>query len=283
MPYSAEISRANPSCFMFLIDQSHSMDEPFGGTSGKKKSEGLADAINRLLQNLVIKCSKSEGIRDYYHVGVIGYGKEVGPAFRSLSDEGCLVKISEIAASPLRIEQRSKKVEDGAGGLIDLTVKFPIWFEPVARGGTFMREALELSAEAVSRFISQFPDCYPPIVINITDGAAHSPPEQAASALRSLASRDGNVLLFNAHISDRMEQSIEFPDYEDDLPDNLSRMLFRMSSKLPPRMLDAALHEEYCVSEQTRGFVFNADLVSVIRFLEFGTRLPQNLLLGHTP
>jgi len=40
---------------------------------GKRaKSEGVADAINKLLQNLVIKCAKSEGIRDYYHVGVIG-------------------------------------------------------------------------------------------------------------------------------------------------------------------------------------------------------------------
>ena len=27
MPYSAEINRAHPSCFLFLIDQSGSMDE----------------------------------------------------------------------------------------------------------------------------------------------------------------------------------------------------------------------------------------------------------------
>ena len=38
-------------------------------------------AINRLLQNLVIKCAKGEGINDYYVIGVIGYGKQVGPAF----------------------------------------------------------------------------------------------------------------------------------------------------------------------------------------------------------
>ena len=66
MPYSAEISRVNPSCFLFLIDQSGSMSDPFGGQAGRKKAEGVADAINRLLQNLVIKCAKSEGVRDYY-------------------------------------------------------------------------------------------------------------------------------------------------------------------------------------------------------------------------
>jgi hypothetical protein len=62
MSYSAEISRTNPSMFLFLIDQSGSMDDPFGGgEADRKKAEGVADAINRLLQNLVIKCAKSEG------------------------------------------------------------------------------------------------------------------------------------------------------------------------------------------------------------------------------
>ncbi len=54
MPYTAEISRNNPSCFIFLIDQSGSMSDPFGGgESTKKKADAVADVINRLLQNLV--------------------------------------------------------------------------------------------------------------------------------------------------------------------------------------------------------------------------------------
>jgi hypothetical protein len=37
--YTAEISRRNPGCFLFLIDQSYSMSEPFGGGSfGMSKS-----------------------------------------------------------------------------------------------------------------------------------------------------------------------------------------------------------------------------------------------------
>ena len=66
MAFTAEISRTNPTCLLFLVDQSSSMDKPFGGQPGKKKSEGVADAINRLLQNLTLKCAKSEGIRDYF-------------------------------------------------------------------------------------------------------------------------------------------------------------------------------------------------------------------------
>lgn len=81
MAYSAEISRSNPSCFLFLIDQSGSTGDNFPGEVAKKKADGVADAINKLLQDLVIRCAKEEGVRDYFHVAVIGYGTNVGPGF----------------------------------------------------------------------------------------------------------------------------------------------------------------------------------------------------------
>lgn len=107
MAYNAEISRTNPTCFLFLIDQSGSMSEPIGGQSGSRKADGVADALNKLLQNLIIKSCKSEGVRDYFHIGVIGYGTGVSPV---LGGGRAVVPISEIANSPLRVEQRTKKV-----------------------------------------------------------------------------------------------------------------------------------------------------------------------------
>ena len=168
--YTAEISRTNPSCILFLIDQSRSMAEEFGRQPEKRKCDGVADAINRLLQNLIIKCTKSEGVRDWFHVGVICYGERVGSAFGGELEGRNLVPISELKLNPLRIEQRNKKEDDGAGGIVERSIRFPIWFEPVAKGGTLMREALELAQETISGFLSQFPNCRPPIVINITDG-----------------------------------------------------------------------------------------------------------------
>src|SRR5256885_16483707 len=107
MPYVAEISRANPSCFLFAVDQSGSMQDPFGAESKKNKATGLADAINRLLQNLVIKCAKSEGIRDYYYIGVVGYGgKSVSPAFNCPLAGRDLVSVCEIGHHPGRNRQR---------------------------------------------------------------------------------------------------------------------------------------------------------------------------------
>lgn len=116
MPYIAEISRANPSCFLFLLDQSGSMADALAGESGKRKADKVADVVNKFLQNLVIKCGKNEGVRNYFHVGVLGYGANVGPAFGGSIAGRELVPISEIADFPARIEERAKKVDDGAGG-----------------------------------------------------------------------------------------------------------------------------------------------------------------------
>ena len=57
MAYSAEISRANPTCLLFLTDQSSSMAASFGRQPDKRKCDGVAEAINRLLYDLSLKCA----------------------------------------------------------------------------------------------------------------------------------------------------------------------------------------------------------------------------------
>jgi hypothetical protein len=278
MPYVADISRTNPSCFLFLIDQSGSMADAFGGGDPPRpKAQGVADAINRLLQNLVIKCAKNEGVRDYYQVGVIGYGERVGPAFSGPLAARDLAPISEIANSPARVEERTRKVDDGAGGVIDQTTKFPVWFDPIANHATPMCEALTKARTVLQDWLARHPSCFPPIVINVTDGeSTDGDPTDAAQQLQALASQDGSVLLFNVHVSSSRATPIEFPDSAAALPDDWARLLFNISSVLPDFMREAAAQENYPVSLASRGFVFNADLVSVIRFLDIGTR-PSNL------
>ncbi|MCC6803523.1 MAG: VWA domain-containing protein [Anaerolineae bacterium] len=276
MTYSAEISRANPSMFLFLLDQSGSMSDPFGGGGGKKDQK-VADAINNLLFNLTIKCAKSEGVRDYYYVGVIGYGEKVGPALGGELAGKELVPISKVADSPERIEERVKKVDDGAGGIIEQKVRFPIWFSPISKGGTPMTDAFKTAQRIIEGWLAEHPDCFPPIVINITDGeSTDGNPLKAAEALRALKSADGEVLLFNVHLSSKGGASFEFPSSESELPDQYARQLFALSSPLPEHIRSAASQEGFQVSENSRGFVFNADIVAVIRFLDIGTR-PSNL------
>lgn len=277
MSYVAEVSRNNPSCFLFLLDQSGSMDEGWGGEPGKIKAYGLATIINKLLQNLVLKCAKSEGVRDYYYVGVIGYGTTVGSAFVGPLFGKELVSINDIANLPARIEERPKKTDDGAGGIIEQKVKFPVWFDDVANGGTPMCQVMKCAHQILTNWLSQHPDCFPPIVINITDGAStDGDPTSTAEALKNLSSSDGNVLLFNIYLSSHRSTPIEFPDNPSILPDGYAKLLFNISSLLPDYMKTIAQQEGITVSDGTKGFVFNADMVSVIKFLDIGTR-PSNL------
>lgn len=140
-----------------------------------------------------------------------------------------------------------------------------------------MCQALARAQKIVQGFIAEHPDCFPPIVINITDGeATDGDPSVPAQALMNTASTDGNVLLFNLHLSSQNASPIEFPDSDENLPDNYAKLLFGMSSRLPDYMRGIAEEEGFKASENTRGFVFNADIVSVIRFLDIGTR-PSNL------
>ena len=278
MPYTAEISRSNPTALVFLLDQSGSMAQPFGSQPDKSKADGVADALNRLLQNLVLKCAKADGIRNFFHVGMISYGGSVTSAFGGPLADQAMVPISKVANHPLRVEVRTRKVPDGAGGVMEQQAKFPVWYQAHPAGKTPMCEALRKAKEYVSLFLSVRPNCYPPLVLNITDGQpTDGDPLEVAEELRALTSRDGNVLLFNAHLSEKQDQPNVFPHKESDLPDDYAKLLFRMSSVLPPKLLEAAKAEGFNVAPKSRGFVFNADLVAVIRFLDIGTRVAQSV------
>ncbi|MFG6200454.1 vWA domain-containing protein [Nonomuraea sp. JJY05] len=277
MPYSAEISRSNPTCFVFLVDQSASMSDPIGRETPSSKAAVVSDAINRLLTELSVKCAKEEGVRDYFHVAVVGYGhNNVGSAYGGALAGRDLVPLSQIAENPARVEQRSKKVPDGAGGLVETTVTFPVWMDPVSNGGTPMRQAIEFAHRLVDKWLSEHPACFPPIVLNLTDGEANDgDPTVPAAAIQSLASADGPVLLFNLHVSDAGGSPVTFPDSDAGLPDAYARTLFGMSSLLPSHMRSYAAQEGFTVSDGTRGFVYNADITSVVQFLDIGTRASE--------
>jgi hypothetical protein len=275
MAYEAEVSRSNPSAFLFLVDMSGSMTDPYA--NGKRKADGVADAINKLLTNLSIKCTKSEGVRDYYDVGVISYGKQVTPALGGELTGMSLAPISAVANHPARVEERSRQEDDGTGAVSEMKVKFPVWFDPKAAGSTPMCKAFKAAREALEPWVAAHPYSFPPIVINITDGeSTDGDPSVDAQSVRALETQDGNALLFNCHISGAAGESVLFADSNEGLPDEFAKLLFGMSSPLPEQIRDSAAREGFNVTDNTRGFAFNADLVELIRFLDIGTR-PSNL------
>jgi len=272
MSYTAEISRANPTCFVVLVDQSLSMSDPIGGGGSMRKADAVVEAINGLLSELSVKCAKEDGVRDYFHVAVVGYGADVSSAFRGPLAGRCLVPLSDVARAPLRLEERTP-VGVGGGGPAR-PVRVPVWLEPVAFGDTPMYGALALAHTIVRDWLATHPGCFPPIVLNITDGeATDGDPFPVAAALQELASADGPVLLFNLHLSCDNSDPVVFPAVDRGLPDDWARRLFAMSSRLPAHMLDVARQQGVHLDEGARGFVFNANVSSVVQFLDIGTQV----------
>ena len=272
--YSAPITRTSPACLLFLIDQSKSMAQPFVGGGGQSKAATVADALNRLLQNVVLRSAKADGVRDYFRVGVIGYGKGVHAGLGGSAPFDILLPISRLGDHPLRVDTRTKLIPDGAGGVIEQKVKFPVWYDPEASGQTPMCEALAAAGLAVKGFVEEFPNAYPPIVLNLTDGApTDGNPQENARLVRSLSTSDGNVLLFNLLISSVPVPPAYFPSDEDGFTSNAAKLLFRMSSVLPPKLCDAARAEGHDLRPRARGVVLNADPTAIVRFLDIGTRV----------
>lgn len=280
MPYSANISRENPTAFLFLIDQSGSMEEKT--ESGRSKAQFVADVLNKTLYTIITNCTKAaDGVRRYFDVGVLTYsGSGVENGLGGALSGNVIQGISQISESPLRIEERAKKVDDGAGGIIDQKTKFPIWFDPKSSGGTPMRAALTRGAEVMAEWCDAHPNSYPPTVLHVTDGqSTDGVPEDIANGLRQISTHDGQILLFNLHVTAGSGQEIVFPISESELADEYSRMLFRMSSVLPADLARLAGDKGYPIREGSRGLIFNGDPKLIVDFFEIGTK-PKVMAAG---
>jgi hypothetical protein len=279
MSYEAEISRNNPTAFLFVLDRSGSMNE--STPEGTQKAQMLSDVMNRLFSELILKCSKAEGIRNYFEIGVVGYDSVMG-IVNPLPGElvgSWLNPVSLFETNPLRLEERKKKIPDGAGGVIETSIRFPVWFDPAANGGTPMCAALKMAYDILNHWCATHPTAYPPLLVHVTDGqSTDGDPEGLAQDIQQLSTEDGNVLLFNIHLSKQGGREVMFPSSVQSLPDAFAEKLFRMSSKLPDNIVNLAISEEIVgVSTESHGFAYQvSDLASLVTFMEIGTRAAKD-------
>ena len=101
MPYTAEISSDNPSCFLFLIDQSTSMAEEISaGDTNVAKATGVSDTMNRWLSELSMKIRRT---RVFGLSIVIVYAIKDFCVFRKVA----LLNALYIGCRPLHLERFS--------------------------------------------------------------------------------------------------------------------------------------------------------------------------------
>ncbi|WP_135075528.1 vWA domain-containing protein [Terasakiella sp. SH-1] len=282
--YSQEISSSTPGAILFLVDQSRSMNKPFGtNASGQpvKRAEVVAEALNNTLAELVNRCTRDEGVSDYFEVGVIGYGRNSRPEF---CWEGPLkgrrmVSISEVAKHA-HVEQKTIETEV-RGTIVNETVSVSSWLSPVAGESTPMNGAINMARQTLEEWIYRNPKCFPPIVINITDGMANDVSSaneliMSTKRLTDLTTTDGQVLLINCHITDENDTTVTFPWSKMELPDeDYARILFEMSSDMPERykaIICEIFDRDQSQTPIVKGMAFNADATALVKLLDIGTR-----------
>jgi hypothetical protein len=276
MPYTAEINRSNPTAFFFLIDQSASMNERMAG--GESKALFVAKVLNKTLGELVVRCTRMEGVRDYFEIGIIAYGQNmVRSGFSGVLSGYYLHTLSAMAKYPLRVEKGKERTRDPSGEVYEKREAFPVWFEPQCGGNTPMRKAFEQACRLMQEWCDAHLASYPPTVFHVSDGrSTDGNPEDLAKILTQMQTEDGRVLLFNLHVDTSRGQEVIFPASEVDLPDDYAATLYRMSSRFPPHLIPRARQYHYKVTEKSRFFIYKASMDFIIHFFEMGTR-PYNL------
>ncbi len=269
--YQAQITRQQPSAFIFMVDQSGSMDEKINGIP---LNQLVADSLNNMISDLVIKCSKAEGIRDYFDLAVIGYGNnKVYNGFQGALGSDYFHPISRVGNNPLRLDETVRIITGPNGDTGEQITKRAVWFEPKANGGTPMHAAYNEAAHLLADWCDHNMQSFPPVLINITDGeSTDEDPEDIAQRIMGLRTDDGNVMVYNLHLSSHSSSPVLFADEEPHIGDEFAAKLWRMSSKLTPLMEELALKEGFDVTPRSRGYAYNADMASVISFMDIGTR-----------
>ncbi len=285
VPYDTRINRDRPACFVFLIDQSGSMKDNWGGDTSKSKAEMVALYVNNAMNELINACQKTEAEpRHYFDIAVIGYGKK--------SDEAHILWEGNLAGKTFVSPAELKQNPTGNNGEIEIIrrtfkgetkVKIPVvyWFSPVAKSLTPMGSAFDKCTEILEDWTAQHTNSFPPIVINITDGeqtdCEDSKLLEKAHQLRQTKTFYGKTLLFNVHISSMTDASVVFPERMDELPNNKqSRLLYEMSSMLPlafkQRIATEVKKTDLRENTEYVAMTFQASVSDMIKCLDIGTK-----------
>ena len=277
--YNQEITRKHRAAFVLLLDRSTSMQQMVRfGQMVASKSEVVAYTANALITELLDRCRRSDGIRNYYDIAVIGYCNDRVESL--LTDNGftSIKELSEKIPEATSIAFESMH-EDGSRILTHH--RQHRWIEPLAEGNTPMYEALHQARNLVEEWCEQpqNQDSFPPIVINITDGEPTDCTDNdlldVCTLIKRTATADGNTLPINIHLcTDHSLPSVIFP-----MPEELThaghkvRLLADCSSTMP-EALGSAIHELKGLGATPPyiGMGYNASIVELLSMINIGSR-----------
>ena len=278
--YTSRIDREHPTAFIFLVDQSVSMNRltNYGGEE-MTMSEAVSRIVNAQINELVERCVRHNETRHYFDIAVLGYGKEAYSAWNGALEGKDFVSPQEIRDNPYKKITVTEEVRTRKG-VTEKRVEKKQWMVARHDGSwTHMDKAFKRAASLLEDWMRHHhtSDCYPPTIINITDGeyngVGHDEMQQLSNQLKSMFTNDGNVLLFNIHIVPGQQDSIVFPSTTNELHNNeYGIRLYNMSSLLPLNYNDM-IKQIFGghVSDRCRAMGVNAGMERLVKMMKIGT------------
>lgn len=282
--HSQEITRRHRSAMIIVLDRSGSMQEQVNyGLRPTTKASILAHTANALVTELIDRCRRTDALRDYYDVAVVGYGNNEVEML--LGSEGFLSVVELDRHRPQsRIQTFEEQLPNGEWAMVEH--HYTEWFKPKAEGNTPMYEAMLSVRDLVTRWCaaSENRESFPPVVIHITDGEAsdcdHRELIDVCNQIKRQATTDGETLMLNIHISTNTRlQPLVFP-MPDELvgADSFAQTLAECSSVMPAAF-DEHIRElrGLMATPPFLGLGYNASVIDLLSIINIGSRSVSNM------
>jgi len=244
------------SLVVLILDRS--VDDPYAGNTGNPCMR-LQEAANELIKQLSTKNLAALPI----DVGIVSYGQgndgqpEVRAAFDGPLSGRSLVRNSELPDGAIRVEEEETQISNGAGGLITIKKKTPIYFDVEPSTAATPQGAFEAAALMLREWCDRHPHGAAPFVLHLTRGS-HAPAdiEAAAAMVGGLGTSAGQSLLHVLVATEAPHKSLAYPDSAAEITQEGLQALWQAASVLPDWDKLQAAKRPY-LTANSKGVVIN--------------------------
>ena len=291
--YQNYYTRANPGLIIFLINQSKSMEAPWG--EGKTLAEQASISLNRSISEMGMRCFSGSRYIDSAYIVIIGHGGKNNSMEAELLRSGSIATLCTDDTIP--VQHLKQMIPDGAGGTLTMDLELKQFVTPKSVGRASMSNAFQLASALVNEWVTRSRETVDedgnpitrddsldpvPLIINISDGEpidCEADVRKYASEIMDINCPDGNPLIFNIHLSVCGGKEICMPMTDSILPpnDKMSKLLFDISSALPETMVQEAKACGFSDAEVgVKTFMSNVtEVEKFVMFLNFGSKIRQ--------
>lgn len=263
-----------PGCLILLVDESAAMESlcqdgkaNLIGNQPKRKADAIAATLNSLIRQL------SAG--PDFEVALVGYHTDAeGNAIASSCWRGELagrdfVLLSEAAAHPVKVEQRTRKLPDptSISGFREEMVDFPVWYTPQNLGTAPQIKAFQHCQDLLRNWqTGQASSNHVPLIVHLfAGGSSDGNPFKVVSDIQKLPCKP---LVFQAHlcVSEHVPATL-YAASRLYVPAGPARDLFDRCSPLPANLIAFLKAAKVAVGPNARGMVYNGRMTDIVQFV----------------